>query len=77
MDKSPNLGLHLTPETDVQKKFLQYRVELSGDTDDSNMMILDTAIQKLIDQVKQCQTTVYTWGDLKKGSASSTTGEGE
>lgn len=76
MDKSPNLGLHLTPEADVQKKFLQYRVELSGDTDDSNMMILDAAIQSLIDQVKQCQTTVYTWGDLKKGSASST-GEGE
>lgn len=77
MDKTPNLGLHLTPEGNNQKRFITYRTELSGDQADSNMMILDTAIQKLIDQVKQCQTTVYTWGDLKKGSANSTTGEGE
>ena len=62
MDKSPHLGLHLTPETDVQKRFLQYRVELSGDSDDSNMMILDAAIQLLMEQLEQCQSKIYTWG---------------
>ena len=66
MDKSPNLGLHLTPEANNQKKFITYRTELSGDQADSNMMILDTKIKELIDALGQCQAKVFTWGDLKK-----------
>lgn len=66
MDKTPNLGLHLTPEGNNQKRFITYRTELSGDQADSNMMILDTKVKEIIDALSQCQAKVFTWGDLKK-----------
>ncbi len=47
MNKSPNLGLSLTPASDGAKTFIVFRTELSGDDSDSNMMIIDTEIGKL------------------------------
>ena len=44
MSKSPNIGLTLTPQTESTKRFLDFRTELAGDTEDSNMMIIDTEI---------------------------------
>lgn len=76
MDKSPNLGLHLTPESDSQKKFIDYRTELSGDGGDSNMMILDAKMKELMDSIDKCRKKAFTWGDLKNGSVESSE-EGE
>ena len=44
MTTSPNLGLTLTPSTEATKNFLNWRTEMAGDSVDSNMMILDTEV---------------------------------
>lgn len=40
---SPNLGLILTPKSEGSKRFIDFRTELAGDNESSNMMILDKA----------------------------------
>lgn len=45
MIKSPNIGLHLVPASDDTKYFKDWRVEMSGDDETSNMMIIDSEIQ--------------------------------
>ncbi|MBQ5824907.1 MAG: hypothetical protein IIW48_08880 [Clostridia bacterium] len=67
MDKSPILGLHLTPEAETTKLFKEFRLELAGDTEDSNMIIIDNAIKALIERLDALETTPITWGMLKNG----------
>lgn len=66
--KSPYLNLTLTPESDNQKKFSVWRVELTGDSEDSNMMILDTKIHEIEESLNGVKQKAFTWGDLKNGS---------
>ena len=40
---SPNIGLHLTDEDD-SRNFIELRLELSGEDEESNMMIIDGEI---------------------------------
>jgi hypothetical protein len=41
---TPNLGLHVVPESDDTKTVLQWRGEIAGDSETSNMMIIDKGI---------------------------------
>lgn len=47
MDKTENIGLHLTPASEREMKFLQWRQMMNGDQDDSNMQKIDRAIGSL------------------------------
>lgn len=67
MDKSPILGLHLTPEAETTKLFKEFRLELAGDTEGSNMIIIDNAIKALMERCNALETTPITWGMLKNG----------
>ena len=69
MAKSPKLGLTLTPATESTKRFIDFRDELAGDSPESNMMILDTEIGKVIDRCETYDTQPFTWGMLKDGFA--------
>ena len=53
MPKSPNIGLELTPRTDTSKKFINYRTEMSGIEEDSNLMIIDGEIKKIHDSIDE------------------------
>lgn len=46
---TPNIGLHVTPDTDTVKNVLTWRGEIAGDEPTSNMMIIDTEINNLQD----------------------------
>lgn len=72
MSKSPNIGLTLTPSSDNEKKFLAFRTEIAGDSDESNMMILDKEIAALKAQYGVLVTQI-TWGHLKNGLSSNAT----
>ncbi len=67
MDKSPNLGLTLTPRGEGTKRFIDFRDELAGDGKTSNMMILDEKVGEVIDRCKAYDTQPFTWGMLKNG----------
>jgi hypothetical protein len=51
MAKTSRIGLNVVPATEDTKKFKEWRTELAGDGDDSNMVILDSEIAKLQDRV--------------------------
>lgn len=40
-NKTPNLGLNVTPVSDTEKRFMDFRTEVAGDQPDSNMSIID------------------------------------
>ena len=46
---TPNIGLHVTPDTDIVKNVLTWRGEIAGDEPTSNMMIIDAEINNLKD----------------------------
>lgn len=46
MGKTTNLGLHTTATNETSKTFLEYRTEMSGPNNDSNMVMIDAAIGK-------------------------------
>ena len=73
MDKSPNIGLNLTPSSDNTKKFKEFRTELAGDGADSNMMIIDTEVGEIKNRCETLETTPITWGMLKNGFRKQTT----
>lgn len=60
MSLSPNIGLTLTPLSETTKTFQEWRRQLSGDGDGSNMMIIDREIgeikQKFPEMVLWTQT---------------------
>lgn len=66
MSKSPNLGLHLTPET-TDENFLDWRLAENGDGEDSNMMILDTEVGAVKERQESIDSTPITWAMLKNG----------
>lgn len=66
MGKSPKLGLHLIPETTTEN-FLDWRLKENGETDDSNMMILDAAVGAVQEWQGSIDSTPITWGMLKNG----------
>lgn len=66
MSKSPKLGLHLTPET-TDESFIDWRLAENGDGDDSNMMILDTAVGAVKERQENIDSTPITWAMLKNG----------
>lgn len=70
MSKSPYLNLELTPESEIDKKFSVWRVEMAGDAATSNMMLIDSKVKELADSVSNIKLTAFTWGDLKNGSSS-------
>lgn len=61
MSESPNLKLILTDESeaDLRKTFLQWRKEMSGSEEDSNLMKIDKAIGEL-----QESTDAIIWGEF-------------
>lgn len=67
MALSPNIGLTLTPESEISKRFIDFRTELAGDSDGSNMMIIDAEIQAVKDRCGSLEDTPFTWGMLKNG----------
>lgn len=67
MSKSPNIGLTLTAESETEKRFMTFRTELSGEKEDSNMMIIDTEFGVLKEQCDKHDNTPFTWGMLKNG----------
>lgn len=67
MSKSPNLGLTLTAASEKTKRFADFRTELAGDAETSNMMIIDRELGKVIDRCEEYDTTPITWGNLKNG----------
>lgn len=69
MDKSPFLGLSLTPVSEGNKKFIVFRTEIAGDDDGSNMMLIDTAISNLSKRQGMMESAKFTWGTLKDGYA--------
>lgn len=71
MSKSPYLKLTLTPESDNQKKFSAWRVEMAGDDATSNMMLIDAKMKELADSVGNIKTA-FTWGDLKGQTSTET-----
>lgn len=75
MSKSPNIGLTLTPYSESSKKFIDFRTELAGDGEDSNMMIIDSEIGILKTQAETISGTPFTWGMLKGGFSSPVTSE--
>lgn len=70
MSKSPYLGLELTAEAEGEKKFSVWRVEMSGDDETSNMMLIDSKMREIADSISNIKLTAFTWGDLKNGTAS-------
>lgn len=56
MAKSPKLGLAITPASESTKRFIDFRTELAGDSPESNMMILDTEVGKVIDRCEEYDT---------------------
>lgn len=67
MEKSPNLGLTLTPLSQSSKTFQAFRLEMAGDDETSNLMILDAEIAKLIARLAAYDSGAFTWGMLKDG----------
>lgn len=67
MAKSPKLGLTITPASESTKRFIDFRSELAGDSPESNMMILDAEVGKVIDRCEEYDTKPFTWGMLKNG----------
>ena len=70
MSKSPNINLSLTPRSEGSKKFIDFRTELAGDSEESNMMIIDNeiaAIKKRCDGYDGVHEAPFTWGMLKSG----------
>lgn len=49
MAKSPRIGLTVTPASESSKPFLEFRTELAGDSESSNMMIIDKMIGEIQD----------------------------
>lgn len=70
MSKSPYLNLELTPESENTKKFSAWRVEMAGDEETSNMMLIDTKMKEVADGVAGIKAKTFTWGDLKNGLSS-------
>lgn len=66
MNKSPKLGLHLTPAT-TDEHFLDWRLAENGDGEDSNMMILDDAVGVVQEWQESKDSTPITWAMLKNG----------
>lgn len=58
MSKSPNIGLNLTPNSENTKTFIDFRTELAGDEDDSNMMIIDAEIGKISSDIEIINQTI-------------------
>ena len=75
MNKSPNIGLNLTPYSESSKTFIDFRTELAGDSESSNMMIIDSEIEQLKTKNETISGTPFTWGMLKGGISSPTTSE--
>ena len=48
---SPNLNLVLTPLSDGDKRFIDFRTELAGDDPSSNMMLIDTAYKEICEEI--------------------------
>jgi len=62
MPESPNIGLKLTPKTNTGKKFIDWRTEMSGLEEDSNLMIIDGEIKKIYDSIDEheASTNIHT-----------------
>lgn len=45
--QTPNLGLHVVPESQTDMLVRDWRIALAGDGNNSNMMLLDTAVAAL------------------------------
>lgn len=73
MSKSPNIGLTLTPRDETSKNFQDFRTELAGDAEDSNMMILDKEVSDLKGRCDSLEATPVTWGMLMNGLKAETT----
>lgn len=74
MTSTPFLGLPLTPAADDQKKFLVFRTEIAGDSDNSALMKIDNAVKGIDEKadglathVSAIEDTKFTWGMLKDG----------
>ena len=53
MPESPNIGLKLTPRTNTGKKFIDWRTEMSGLEEDSNLMKIDGEIKNIHDSIDE------------------------
>lgn len=62
MSTTTNIGLTLTT-SDSEKTFQTWRLELAGDSNTSNMVIIDTEIGKLNTNVSELQSTSKTNSD--------------
>lgn len=70
---SPNIGLHLTQENET-RNHIELRMEVSGDGEDSNMMIIDREIGTIKDwkarhvvsspSAPESQETGDTWNEI-------------
>jgi hypothetical protein len=49
--KTSRINLNITSASDDTKRFRDFRTELAGDADDSNMVVIDREIGKLQDKV--------------------------
>ena len=72
MDRTPNIGLPLTPVEDVNKSFINFRREIAGDDADSAFMRLDAVVGSLSERQSAVEGTEFTWGMLKNGFPKST-----
>lgn len=72
MPESPTIGLHLTPESEETKIFREWRTEMSGDDENSNLMIIDSAFKDVQDKITEIDSTPITWGMLKNGLGNNT-----
>lgn len=68
MAKSPKLNLELTSKTETGKKWLDYVEGMSGNTQNSNMMKIDTAIGNLRDAVSHTSDKISSLGEELTGS---------
>lgn len=58
MAKTQRINLNITSASDDKKKFKDFRNEIAGDNDDSNMVIIDTKIGELQDDIESANDAI-------------------
>ena len=67
MNESPFLNLSLTPKSQGDKNFIDFRDEMASDNENSNLMKIDSAAQKTDKRLANIENQDFTWGMLKSG----------
>lgn len=76
MATTPEIGLYVTPASDTTTDLIVWLQNIAGESDSSNMALIDAAVKSVREWQSRKDVTPITWGMLKNGLGGGSSGNG-